>query len=119
MKPHPHRIIAGLALALPSALPAHEGHVHAEAPGSGSGDIGGIIKVTEQGKRNLGIEVAEAEIVEIESTLETVVEIVPIPSRMAVLASRIPGRVRRISAMAGDPVKAGETLVEIESFQPG
>ncbi|MEM7010208.1 MAG: efflux RND transporter periplasmic adaptor subunit [Verrucomicrobiota bacterium] len=103
----------------PAALFAHEGHVHAEAPGAGSGDIGGIIHVTEQGKLNLGIEVAEAEIVEIEKTLEAVVEIVPVPTQMAVLSSRIPGKVVEISATAGETVEANKPLVVIESLQAG
>ncbi|HUF60800.1 MAG TPA: efflux RND transporter periplasmic adaptor subunit [Verrucomicrobiales bacterium] len=98
---------------------AHDSHVHAEAPGSVSDDISGAIRVTEQGKKNLGIEVAEAVLIEIEQTLEAVVEIVPIPNRMAVVASRIPGKVKHISATAGETVQAGFPLVEIESFQAG
>ena len=103
----------------PMSLFAGPGHDHGVAPTSHSDDIGGIIRITEQGKKNLGIEVAEAEVVEIEKTLETVVEIVPIPTQTVVVASRIPGKVKRIAATAGETVKAEDFLVEIESFQPG
>ncbi len=98
---------------------AHEGHVHAEVPTDGSGDVGGIITVTEQGRRNLGIEVVEADIAELEKTLEVVAEVVPMPTRTAVLSSRIPGRVKRIDAISGQKVRSGQALVTIESFQPG
>lgn len=108
-----------LLVALPSIINGHEGHVHAEVPTDGSGDIGGIITVTDQGKRNLGIEVVEAEITEIEKTIEAIVEIKAVPSRTAVLSSRIPGKVKRISAISGQQVKANQSLVLIESFQPG
>ena len=100
-------------------ISAHEGHVHAEVPTDGSGDIGGIISVTEQGKRNLGIVVAEAEIAELEKTTEAIVEITPDPSRTAVLSSRIPGKVKKIHAISGQSVSLGKPLVLIESFQPG
>ena len=121
MKPHRTAafVSAAFCVALPYSLSAHEGHIHAEAPGGGSDDIGGIIKVTEQGKRNLGIQVVEAEIVEIEKTTEAIAEIIAIPSRIAVLSSRIPGKVTHIHALAGQPVTAGKPLVKIESFQPG
>ncbi|MEM1294045.1 MAG: efflux RND transporter periplasmic adaptor subunit [Verrucomicrobiota bacterium] len=111
-------ITAGILLAVTRTW-AHDGHVHAEAPGAGSSDLGGIIHVTEQGKKNLGIEATEAQVVEIENTMEAVVEIVPIPTQMAVISSRIPGMVKRIHATAGQAVKEGKPLVVIESFKPG
>lgn len=98
----------------------HEGHVHAEVPTDGSGgDIGGVISVTQQGKHNLGIEVVEAEIAELERTIEAIVEIKSIPSKTGVLSSRIPGTVKRIDTPRGKSVKKGDPMVLIQSFQSG
>ncbi|MFO0678318.1 MAG: efflux RND transporter periplasmic adaptor subunit [Polyangiaceae bacterium] len=41
------------------------------------------------------------------------------PERVAVIGARIAGRVHRIAKFAGDPVKAGEVLAEIESAELG
>lgn len=114
-------LVIALAAAcfFPDQLSAGPGHAHAEVSSSNSDGTGGIINVTEQGKINLGIETVEAEITSIEKTLQTVIEIVPVPTRTAALSSRIPGKIKSIHAMSGQLVKKGQALITIESFQAG
>ncbi|MDQ8205231.1 efflux RND transporter periplasmic adaptor subunit [Pelagicoccus sp. SDUM812003] len=68
---------------------------------------------------NLGIEVVDTEYRDFAQTLFAVGRIEPIPSRKSFLSSRVPGRIKAVYAHEGDVVSAGQTLVEIESLQPG
>ncbi len=77
------------------------------------------IILDEIGVKNLGIETVEAVEADFEETAFALGRIEEIPSRHAVLSSRISGRIADIEAYPGDVVEAGETLVRVESRQPG
>lgn len=82
-------------------------------------DNANTIVLDEIGVKNLRIETVEAEETDFEETVFALGRIAEIPERHAVLSSRISGRVIGLDAHEGDTVKAGQTLVRVESRQPG
>ncbi len=77
------------------------------------------IVLDENAVRNLRIETVEVEETDFEETVFALGRIEEIPDHHAVLSSRISGRVVGLEAQEGDTVKAGQTLVLVESRQPG
>lgn len=109
-----------LALTLLAASAgAHEGHD--DAPGTTQAAAGAspLIQVSKEAQANLGLQLAEAEIRPMESTLAVIGEIAPLPNRAGAVTSRIAGRVSWIGVAEGDAVHKGEALVEVESLQLG
>ncbi len=82
-------------------------------------DASNMVILDENGIHNLGIQIAEAEEMEFETTVFAIGRIEDIPSNRSVLSSRIPGRVIELTAFVGDTVSAGQTLARIESRQLG
>ncbi|MEO8438893.1 MAG: efflux RND transporter periplasmic adaptor subunit [Spartobacteria bacterium] len=109
--------VAGTLITPLKAL-AHAGHD--KAPGEeGEVTTKGPITISSEAKANLGVKVEEAELRTIEKTLSAIGAIEAIPTRSAVVSSRIAGRVASISVVSGDKVTKGQTLVEVESRQVG
>ncbi len=77
------------------------------------------IVLDENGIRNLRIETAVVEETGFEETIFALGRIEEIPENHGVLSSRIPGRVVALDVRVGDTVTAGQTLVRVESRQPG
>lgn len=77
------------------------------------------IVLDETGVKNLRIETVEAEETDFEQTVFALGRIAEIPERHGVLSSRISGRVVGLEAQEGDTVGKGQTLVRVESRQPG
>jgi cobalt-zinc-cadmium efflux system membrane fusion protein len=77
------------------------------------------IVLDENGVKNLRLETVEVEETDFEETVFALGRIAEIPERHAVVSSRISGRVFGLDAHEGDTVKAGQTLVRVESRQPG
>lgn len=77
------------------------------------------IVLDETSIKNLRIETVETEETDFEETFFALGRIEEIPERHGVLSSRINGRVLNLEAHEGDTVKAGQTLVRVESRQPG
>ena len=77
------------------------------------------IVLDENGVKNLRIETVTAEETDFEETVFALGRIAEIPERHAVLSSRISGRVIELKTQEGDTVQAGQTLVRVESRQPG
>jgi len=97
---------------------AHEGHD--KAPGeSGDSSAGGPIVITAEAKKNLALEIKEAEVRTIEKTITLIGQIEGIPNHSAAVTSRISGRVTALLVTEGQQVKKGQPLVEVESRQPG
>lgn len=71
------------------------------------------------GVKNLRIETVEVEESAFEETVFALGRIAEIPERHGVLSSRISGRVVGLEAQEGDTVETGQTLVRVESRQPG
>jgi cobalt-zinc-cadmium efflux system membrane fusion protein len=69
--------------------------------------------------KNLGIETTEAEETVFEQTVFALGRIEAVPSRRAVVSSRIPGRILDLRATLGDSVAASSEVARLESRQPG
>lgn len=105
----------------------HGDHGHAHGSEGGHADHGGhaphpaapaadgIIRLTPSMIQNLGLQTAEVELRALEKTVPALGVVEPEPSRIAELASRVPGRVTRLLVHDGQAVRAGDLLVEVES----
>jgi cobalt-zinc-cadmium efflux system membrane fusion protein len=72
-----------------------------------------------QGVENLGIEIVLVTETDFEESFFAIGRIEHIPANHAVLSSRIAGRIVELKAFTGDSVTKGDTLVRVESRQPG
>ncbi len=117
---HPIRLFAVLTL-LAGLIPrvsAHEGHN--KAPGEdASGPQTGPVILTSEAEANLGLKVEAADLRTIEKTLAVLGRVEIDPARVAVIASRISGRITKLAVKEGDNVKAGDFLLTVESRQIG
>ena len=105
-------LLLSLLLLAPGAASAAEEAIDAARAAA-------TVLLTEEGARNLNIQTIEATEDVFEETAFALGRIEEIPSRHAVLSSRIAGRVIEIKAIEGDVVEAGQVLVRVESRQPG
>lgn len=71
------------------------------------------------GVANLGIETEEVLETDFESTVFSLGRIEVIPSKRAVVSSRIEGRVVELLVQEGDEVESGQIVARVESRQPG
>jgi cobalt-zinc-cadmium efflux system membrane fusion protein len=71
------------------------------------------------GVKNLGVETVMVTETDFEEAFFAIGRIEHIPANHAVLSSRIAGRIVKIDAFTGDSVSKGDTLVQVESRQPG
>ena len=78
-----------------------------------------LVILDEIAVRNLGIEAVEVIETDFEETIFAIGRIRAVPSRHAVVSSRIAGRVIAIKAIEGDLVEKGQEIVLVESLQPG
>jgi len=112
----PSTILVFLITSLPAI--AHDGHAH--APGDDEGETStGPIVITEDARKNLDLQTAEAEIRTINNVLNVIGQVEPIPSKSAAITSRVPGRVYSLKVQEGELVKKGQSLIEVESRQVG
>lgn len=107
-----------LLVALATIRAQEHKHPHDAAPHAPSipaVDPSGAVRLTQTMVQNLGLETATAELKPIEKTLPALGSVDPEPGKIAALASRVPGRVTKLTVHDGQHVKAGEVLVEVES----
>ena len=97
---------------------AHAGHDNAPGENSESAPSGPIT-ITSEAMKNLSLEVAEAQIRDLDKTITAIGQIEAIPSMSASVTSRISGRVASFEALDGAKVKKGDSLIEVESRQVG
>lgn len=91
-------------------------HPHDDAPGTQATTAQtGPVRLTKMMVDNLGLETAEAELKPMEKTFPALASIDPEPGKVAAIASRVAGRVTKLTVHDGQRVKAGEVLLEIES----
>lgn len=77
------------------------------------------VVLTETGVKNLRIETVEVEEADFEEIVFSLGRIEAIPSRVAAVSTRVPGRIMELKAIPGDQVKAGQEVARLESRQPG
>ncbi len=80
---------------------------------------GGTVLLTEQGVKNLGLEMETVEESDFETTTFALGRTEVIPENRSALSSRISGRVIETNLQIGAFVKKGDKLVLVESRQPG
>lgn len=97
---------------------AHAGHD--KAPGEdASGPQTGPVILTPEAEKNLGLKVETADLRTIEKTLAVLGRVEIDPARVAVVASRISGRITKLAVKEGDNVETGDFLLTVESRQIG
>lgn len=106
-------LLVALLVAAPPAR-AHEGEVHG-TPAPTSGPMGGPVTLSPLARANLDLRTVavESRVLTLGPVAFGMVE--PRPGRSHIVATRISGRVMKVTHIAGDFVKAGEPLLEIES----
>ncbi|MBR9758844.1 efflux RND transporter periplasmic adaptor subunit [bacterium] len=77
------------------------------------------ILLTDSGVKNLRLETIEVEERTFNETIFAIGRVEDVPGRGYAISSRIPGRALTVNPRIGDRVKRGETLIEVESRQPG
>ncbi|HRX55568.1 MAG TPA: efflux RND transporter periplasmic adaptor subunit [Verrucomicrobiales bacterium] len=77
------------------------------------------VVLDENGVKNLRIETVEVAETDFEATIFSLGRIEAIPSKIAAVSSRIPGRISELKVSPGDTVKLGEEVAKVESRQPG
>ncbi|MBV6498439.1 MAG: Multidrug resistance protein MdtA [Prosthecobacter sp.] len=77
------------------------------------------VVLDETGVKNLRIETVEVEETDFEATIFSLGRIEAIPSKIAAVSSRIPGRIIELKVSPGDTVKLGDEVAKVESRQPG
>jgi membrane fusion protein, heavy metal efflux system len=91
-------------------------HLHDDAPGTQAATAqSGPVRLTKMMVDNLGLETAEVELKPMEKTFAALASVDPEPGKVAAIASRVAGRVTKLTVHDGQRVKAGEVLLEIES----
>ncbi len=106
-------ISAGLLLAGVTA--AHEGHAPLPTRGAALDPATGVLRLSREARGTLGLETAEVESREIsESTFAYATLSAPWLGQ-ALVSSLLPGRIVRLHIRAGDSVKQGQVLADIDS----
>lgn len=98
---------------------AHGGEPHGDASPISSGSLGGSIKLSEEAKKNLGIETMDADFQTIETTVRCFSEIEPVPTKVQLITTRFSGRIMEVFVNVGGYVNKGDLLVKVESRQIG
>jgi multidrug efflux pump subunit AcrA (membrane-fusion protein) len=104
-----------LSIAVCASAQEHS-HPHDDAPGTQAASAqSGPVRLTQMMVQNLGLETVEVELRPMEKTFQALGSVDPEPSKIAAIASRVAGRVTKLTVHDGQRVKAGEVLVEVES----
>jgi cobalt-zinc-cadmium efflux system membrane fusion protein len=91
-------------------------HPHDDAPGAQSPQQQtGPVRLTKMMVDNLGLETAEVELKPMEKIFPALGSVDPEPGKVAAIASRVAGRVTKLTVHDGQRVKAGDFLLEVES----
>lgn len=77
------------------------------------------VVLDDTGVKNLRIETVEVEETDFEQTIFSLGRIEAIPSKIAAVSSRIPGRIIELKVSPGDMVKVDDEVAKVESRQPG
>lgn len=104
-----------LSAALCASAQGHK-HPHDDAPGTQTTTAqSGPVRLTRMMVDNLGLETAEVELKPMEKTFPALASVDPEPGKIAAIASRVAGRVTKLTVQDGQRVKAGDVLLEVES----
>jgi cobalt-zinc-cadmium efflux system membrane fusion protein len=82
-------------------------------------DAANTVILSEQGVKNLGIEITKVKKATFEDSVFAIGHIKPIPNKHSVISTRFSGRVVQTPPIVGDIVEKGQVLLKVESRQPG
>jgi len=120
MKPSRRR--RGLVAALVSAalIPfAAELRAHGETLKTGSGGGGGPVHLTKVQQDAIGLKTVGADFRDLSHVLLVKGSVMADPARQAFVTTRIEGRVQKLHVQLGEPVRAGQALLDVQSRQFG
>ncbi len=106
------------SLSLTMLALAGPGHEHPPEPGQ-QGGPGGPVTLSEAQKTNLGLQITEAEIVELIPTVEVPAVLVLPPERHARITAPFEGRVTGLLVKLGDSVKKDQPLLKVSPLVVG
>lgn len=115
-------LITSLALLIltSSLFAQHENCDHGDAPDASlQNGLSNLVQVDKMSLESINLKTAKAEKKAIENLVMAVGKIENIPSRTAVVASRISGRVTELYVSPDTSVKKGDPICKIESFLAG
>ncbi len=116
MKHSPSSILPlALTLLLPLAAYAGGGHDHGDEPQPAPPSQSGPLRLTLSMTRNLGLETAEAVLRPFEKTFSALGHIEADPASTVAVSTRISGRVTALHVHEGARVRAGASLLALES----
>jgi cobalt-zinc-cadmium efflux system membrane fusion protein len=96
---------------------AHPDNAHAEGEESHAG--GEPLRLSDADIEAAGIRVEEAKAQPVADQFAVAATVHPDQSRVAHVAPKVAGRILRVHVRLGDPVRAGQTLVTIDSIEVG
>lgn len=100
--------------------PAKEDHAHGAGEKEGEhAEEGGVVKLTEAEIKEAGIRTEPVAVQPIRAQFSVSATIQPNRDRYAHVAPRIPGRILSVPAKAGDNVKGGQVLAQLDSVEMG
>lgn len=104
--------VVTVAAALALTALAHEGH---NKPAAASADPNAPKRVSEATASAIGLRTAEVDFGQVENVVRLTGLVRPLPGRVQAVAPRIAGVVRAIRVRAGDAVRAGDIVAEVDS----
>jgi cobalt-zinc-cadmium efflux system membrane fusion protein len=107
-------VFLGLSLDRKEPVQAHEGEQHG-TPAPGAASSGGPVTLTQEARKNLGLETSRVETRALIVGPTGFGQVEPLPGKLFVISARISGRATQVFKVPGDPVRAGERVVEVES----
>lgn len=100
--------------------PAKDEHGHGAGEKEGAhAEEGGVVKLTEAEIKDAGIRTEPVSVQPIRAQFSVSATIQPNRDRFAHVAPRVPGRILSVPAKAGDNVKAGQVLAQLDSVEMG
>ena len=100
--------------------PAKDEHAHKAGEKEGEhAEEGGVVKLTEAEIKDAGIRTEPVSVQPIRAQFSVSATIQPNKDRYAHVAPRISGRILSVPAKAGDQVKAGQVLAQLDSIEMG
>lgn len=100
--------------------PAKDAHGHGAGEKEGEhSDEGGVVKLTEAEIKDAGIRTEPVAVQPIRARFSVSATIQPNRDRFAHVAPRISGRILSVPAKAGDVVRAGQVLAQLDSVEMG
>lgn len=103
----------------PKGEAASKGHAHGGNAKPGDHGEAAVVKLTEAEVRDAGIRTETVSEDAVRARFSVSATIEPNRDRFAHVAPRVPGRIVRVPAKAGDLVREGQTLAELDSVELG